>query len=442
MTTSRNHPINCGLATTANFSRTFAKQSIAERSFNLSLQYEPRILSQGQTESLVFNDSNIVRSTQNVTVNDARIIVSPFMNRRAFLRRVESSNNSIFFSESPSAPLFIHGGVGSCLLFAELDTGETQVITAIAQASSPQTVDIFVSFVDGSLCSYIYNTMEALCDDSTLKPNHYGFYDSYNIASGEFTKNTSCWLRDFDLSGVCVATESGNTRMCVAITPHHAIAIKHDSFHPQVGESVTFVTNDGSVIVRTVQDVSYVESFDCSVIKFSNQLPSGVTKYKLLPSNASNYLPINRNFYNPNGSIQTSTQMHRCPVIVVSHYMADTSYALQRSNRFAYVRDVDQANISQGQGFISGGYSTHFTNYSGFFEGDAWLSPIRGGDSGGPCFAVINQELVLLGSHITAFSTSSLSAFLSQIQSTIDTLGPSGQTIQTVDLSGFTDFSS
>jgi hypothetical protein len=441
MNDARHHPINCGI-TDSVFLRTFTKQSVNQRSFDIALQYEPRLLQEGNIEPVILNDTNLLRSTQNVTVNDARIIVLPFMNRKAFLKKVKSSNTNIFFTGSPDSPLFFNNSTGSCLLSAELDTGETQVITAIAQASSPQTVDTFVSFVENSLCYHIYNEMFELCNNSTTKPNHYGYYNIYNTSNEQFTKNPNCWFSEFDLSGVCVATGSGNTRMCVAITPHHAIGIKHGSFHPQIGESVFFVANDNSVVSRVVQNVSYVSNFDCSVIRFNNSLPDNINKYKLLPSNVSSFLPNNRNFYNSNGSIQSSVQMHRCPVIVVSHYIADPSYTLQRNNRFVYVRDVDEAITDLGQGKISGNYSTHFPNYNGFFEGDTWLSPIRGGDSGGPCFAVINQELVLLGSHITAFSTGSLCAFLTEIQNTINTLGPSGQTIQTVDLSSFTDFSS
>jgi hypothetical protein len=78
----------------------------------------------------------------------------------------------------------------------------------------------------------------------------------------------------------------------------------------------------------------------------------------------------------------------------------------------------------------------NFPNYNGVPSG------IRGGDSGGPCFFIINGELALghcfLGGNGGPFHPS----FLSQIQAALDTLGPGGQTYQTVDLSEFTNFAS
>jgi hypothetical protein len=234
--------------------------------------------------------------------------------------------------------------------------------------------------------------------------------------------------------------------MCTAITPWHAIAINHFSFHPQVGEVVEFVAPDNSVVSRTVDSFSQVGSLDCVIVKFTEALPSEIKKYKMLPSDAGDYFPINKNIFNVDNVIDAQ-RLADFPIIICSHYIREASYPLSRNNRFVYMHRVETAVFEESD--ISPIYGLGYLEYffvhspssidSGY---SGYAANVVGGDSGGAIFTIINNELILFSNHVGTFYSLNLCKFLSQIQSTIDTLGPSGQTIQTVDLSEFTDFSS
>jgi len=437
MNSAVNYPLNCGLANSS-FSFLFSKQTVADRSFDSSYFFTQRVQTSGTAIQVQFNDSNILRDVGANIVNDINVIITPINNKQAFVKTITSTNTNVLSNDSQSKLIFKYVSTGSASLDIELTTGEKQIIPITTTAQTPATADTFVSFVSNTCINHIYTSMANVCNNTTTKPTHYGFYSTYNIANSTFVKSISCWLKDYDLTGLCVATGNGNTRMCTMITPHHAIGIKHVNFHPQIGESVRFLASDNTVVTRIVESVSYVNQYDCSIIKFTQPVPDTVKKYKLLPENAKNYLPDNQNIYASN-KIQITYQMCKCPIIAISHYIADPSYPLQRSNRFVYARDVTFATLI-GSGTINHDFSLWFPEYDGNFPGDTWLSPIRGGDSGGPCFAIINNDLVLLGSHITSFNTLNYSGIINEIQATINTMGPENQTIQTANLSQFTFF--
>jgi hypothetical protein len=57
-------------------------------------------------------------------------------------------------------------------------------------------------------------------------------------------------------------------------------------------------------------------------------------------------------------------------------------------------------------------------------------------------FFVVNGQLILLTVHTFSAAGRFHPDFIARIQTALDTLGPGGQTYETVDLSGFTNFAS
>jgi hypothetical protein len=434
-----NYPLDCGTATTASFPLLYAKQSVSQRSFDLSTNVVPRLLTSSGVTPVAIGDALYNRAEAAITADDYAVELTSRGLRPVILRRVTSSNNQVLQPQADNPRSIRYVGNGTARITVELVTGEKQVTTLAGKTSTPNIVDSFNGFAGGSLIQHFYQQMAAQCAKPTAPPQHYSVFSTFSPATQSFAKNAGCWF-DGDLSGVSVATAGGATRMCTAVTPWHALGIVHAAFHPAVGETVMFVDNTGAVVTRTVEAVQYVGLRDCSVIKFSTALPATVAKYPLLPADAVNYLPVNRILYNQ-GVPQNSYSMHRCPLLALSHYIVHPDFARQRSGRFVYVRDVEVTLFLAGAS-VSADYSTWFPDHSGNFAGDTWLSPIRGGDSGGPQFAILNNQLVLIGSHATAFSCLNLAPLRSEIQTVINALGPANQTLGAADLSTFTNFAS
>jgi len=241
-----------------------------------------------------------------------------------------------------------------------------------------------------------------------------------------------------DFSGLMVSKSgSGGVTMVTAITPHHAIGVSH--YAPQSGDIIYFCDSNNQTIARSVQSVALFAGVDCCLVRFTEALPSTVKKYKTLPANYKDYLPINRNFSPINNAPQAFRGSYM-PMVICSHYRWDSAWPLQRSNRFAYIYQTSRLLEDEAYDVIT--YLPAANEPNAFPNYDGQPSGIQGGDSGGPCFFVINGDLILINSHFASTAGVVYPSFISTIQSKIDELGPSGQTFQTVDLSGFTDFSS
>jgi hypothetical protein len=352
---------------------------------------------------------------------------------------LESGNTAILANPDSDPYLFEYESSGTTSITATFDTNEktTKSITTLTRFESA-TQDAFQNFLTGSLGRHIYDQIREYANGETFPPNHYPLYSTFDFNGNNYVKNTGHWASGLDFSGLMVnKLGSGGVTNVTAITPHHAIGVFH--YPPEIGDTIYFCGSDNQTVSRTVQGRSFITEVDCCVVRFNAALPATVKKYKTLPSNFKNYFPINRNTYDPLG-ITASYRGVYLPVVVTSHYRWDAEWPLQRPNRYAYVYQTTR--MTDGLYATSIAFVPAQAEPNNFPNYDGQPSGIRGGDSGSPCFFVINNDLVLIHSHTSGGGGSMHSGFLSQIQSAINALGPSGQTYETVDLSGFTDFSS
>jgi hypothetical protein len=439
MEDSRNHPIDCGLATTSNFSRSFAKQTIANRTLDINLVVEYKELQSGSSSSVAVGDINYTRVVYPVSGTNYRVQPQYLPEKFSPIKSLTSSNESVI-TQSPSDPLlFEYQSSGTSLITTELFNGEKSIKSATTSTTTSSTQDNFINFQNGSLGKHIFDGIRNYADNSTLPPNHYPIYSTFNQLNNIYVKNTNNWASGLDFSGLMVNKNgSAGVTMVTAITPHHAIGAAH--YAPQVGDIIYFCNNTNQTIQRTISDVEFLATgLDCCIVKFTEALPESVKKYKTLPQNYRNYLPLNKNYYS-GSTVTLSRRGSYLPMIITSHYRWDSSWPLQRSNRYAYVAQTDF--IADAVNFDSIAFIPAFSEPNNFPDYNGQPSGIRGGDSGGPCFFVINNDLVLVHCHFSGGGGPFHPSFLSSIQAKIDELGPSGQTYQTVDLSSFTDFSS
>jgi hypothetical protein len=451
---SLNHPIDCGLATTGQFARQFTKQTIAQRSADLSYERVSRVTDPVSPTSTQYGDLNVIRYDEGQSVSDYRVAVSPLETKTAFVKSAQSSNPAALINSDANKLFFSFVGNGETVITTELTNGEQYAQLLKAETYTQYQYDAFQSFVDGTLIKAINDSTVALLNNSTAPLGHYPYYSTYNVSTATYARNPQCWIGGLDLSGLCVATAGGNTRMCAMVAPQFAVGIRHAFFHPKVGESVVFCTPQNETITRIVESVSYLFSDppqnlfyrDFSLIKFTQPVPDSITKYKLFPSNAEDYFPLNWTYnriVNANlPPVAESYSMRYCPVVGVSHYRWDTEYQLQRSNRFAYLAEVVIGNLGEATPTFISEQSISFDPHPSYPNYNGKSSWFRGGDSGGPVFAVLNGDLILLGSLISEHWIKHVGSFVDQIQAKIDEVGPADQTVQTVNLSAFTNFAS
>jgi hypothetical protein len=435
MTPSRNHPINCGTAT-SQFARANPKQTIAQRSADLSFVSEPQTITPSSTQSVTLGDINYSRANFALAGTNLRVQLDYLVGQFNRIKQITSSNPSVLSVSTTDPMLLEYQSAGQSRITVELADGEQITSQVTATQSPPGFTDTFVSFVPGSLGKHVFDQMRLYANNTTLPPQHYRIYSTFNFTQNIYEKNTSGWAAALDFSGMMVnKTGSPGVTRVSAITPHHAIGASH--YGPEVGDVIYFCDQNNQTIARTVSARTDLGgNTDSCIVRFSQALPPTVKTYRTLPSNYLDYAPVNR-----------ADLARRCtywPLIATSHYRWDAEWPLQRQGRFAYVYHSGMGKDGVFQSspgilhfiFFSPATATpnSFPNYNGVPSG------IRGGDSGGPCFYVINGELVLIQCFFGGNGGPFIPSFRAQIQAALDTLGPGNQTFETVDLSAFTNF--
>lgn len=176
-----------------------------------------------------------------------------------------------------------------------------------------------------------------------------------NSGSGTYVRSTTWFGHTLDLTGVTVATESA--WMATAISPLHVVTAGHIAFLFTIGSWVRFKGSDGTVIQRTITSKETVGETDICVMKLNAALPATVR-----------------------------------PVKVMMAY--DTALMLNalKGSAFLYIKATTRKGyIGQSNG-INGDFITPTVSSRIPFYAVA-----EDGDSGGPIFAVVDNELLLIG---------------------------------------------
>jgi hypothetical protein len=430
-----NSPINCGLATTSQFARQHTKATIAQREADLLLVEEFRQTTAGSVAFATTGDTRYIQETYPSAVSDFRATVEYLPTKFSPVDQIQSANPSVL-SASPEDPqLFRHEANGTVAIEVSFATNEKVRKRAIARTlSEPTSQKRFSNFLAGSAAEHVFTQTHALANGLTSPPEHYRLYSTFDFANNNYIKNADCWAASLDFSGVSVnKSGSGGVHVLTAITPHHAVGVNH--YQPIAGDVIYFCDANNQTVARTIQSVQQVIGTDRVIVRFTESLPSSVKKYKLLPHEYKNFFPVNLQVESNVGF-----RFQNIPCVVVSHYRWDSQWPLQRSGRFAYIYS---ASTTSGQADPSGiMYRPALNEPNALADYSGTPSGIRGGDSGAPAFFIINNELIFLASHKTPDSGVFHADDLPGIQTAIDTLGPGGQTYETVDLSSFTNFAS
>lgn len=432
MQSAVNSPINCGLATTSQFARQHTKAPIAQREADLFLLEEFRPTAPGGVTFSTTGDTRYIQQSFPSAVSDFRAIIEYLPTKFSPVDHIQSANSSVLSASHEDPLLFRHEANGTVAIEVSFATNEKIRKRAVARTlAEPTSQKRFNNFLDGSLAQHVFTQTHALANGLTSPPQHYRLYSTFDFTNNNYIKNADCWAASLDFSGVSVnKSGSGGVHVLTAITPHHAVGVNH--YQPIAGDVIYFCDANNQTVSRTIQAVQQVIGTDRVIVRFTQSLPSSVKKYRLLPQNYKNYFPVNFQVES------TGFRFQNIPCVVVSHYRWDSQWPLQRSGRFAYIYS---ASTTAGSADPSGiMYRPAINEPNALADYNGAPSGLRGGDSGAPVFFIINNELIFLASHTTPWSGAFHADDLLGIQAAIDTLGPGGQTYETVDLSAFTNF--
>lgn len=407
---SVNHPINCGLATSV-INNIFSKRTIADRKFDIVAEPRSRATS-SDSESIIDVDKNnttsgiplrkILRKINASSVTDYIFNIN-IKSNGYFNNIVLLSDNPTILSNPDTNGIATYGSNGDCIIRAVSEDGETALIKVSTSSISSNTVDVFQSWISGSLAHHCTNQINNLISNKT-QLNVFNQTSWFSIP--DFVRNNQCWANGIDMS--CASpwnNEAGALYAGTLISKRHVMFCEHASFYPKNGRTITFVSPNSEPIVRTIINSQNVLGADIRLALLDSDVPNNISFSKVLPKNWNNYLP--------RLSFDSTV-----PVICLNQTERASISAL---------RAVDAI----GNTFVNI-YPSLYTNYYG---------RIILYDSGNPCFLVINQEPVLLGVFTGggAGTGSFVSYYYDEINSVMSSLG-GGYQLTPVDLSGFTSY--
>lgn len=405
---AENYPASCGLATST-FARTFPKRAIADRKFDVTASEVRRVIA-AAGESVVSLDKNgntggtslknVLRKSGATYVTDYKVAAT--VRGDGYFQPIALSSDATgVLSHPTSSGVATFQSNGPCTLRATSADGEVALVSVTASTTSPATVDTFQSWVAGSLARHCTDQIDGLIA-SKSQLNLYTNYQFYG--PNDFARNANCWANGIDLS--CASpwnSTGGATRAGTLVSPMHVVFCQHAGFYPANGATITFVSQSGAVVTKTMASSVHVGgAADIRVGVLDSDVGGGVTFAKVLPTTWANHLP---------GINSLSTIPAMC---------------LNQTER-ASIAALRSLNMNFENAYPAG-YAAYYGEIVLF-------------DSGNPTFLVVAGQPVLLGVFRTggAGGGSFISYYTTEVNAAMTSLG-GGYQLTPVDLSGFTNY--
>ena len=420
MIAARNYPINCGLATTSEFARSFAKRNLP--GFAVTLSQIPRYSSQPSESAATVQDRVVSRKTPASGVYDLAVSVAPAVSTIESPYITTSDDTAILSDEA--AGLLTHAGNGEVMLSTTSSVGEVVRTRVTASSFSAAVIDEFSEWSDNTAGDSFTEAVEYRLPTTPETPVYgSGFANGVlNMllppgpysASG-WTRNPAFWLAAIDWSCLSIRNSAGHARGGVLVSPRYAVCAAHFGF--SAGQSLTFLTADNVPRVRTVDSVTnfpVFTSYDTCLIRLADPLTyadDGIAFCKVFPSDYADYLPGATRVGFPNAS------QRGLPVLPVNQ---DKLMGAGRS----FLPNPSDRGFSVSGGDLSG-------SFYGMSLGIRYL------DSGHPTFALIDNEPVLVGTWTNVGSGSNFTGNAGFQQAINAVMANDSEALTTVDLSGF-----
>lgn len=237
-------------------------------------------------------------------------------------------------------------------------------LEAVSMVYSPDERGVYVFLTFDDLDAHV----TAEIDNRSADTADLELFASAHANGGTNPWSTTCWVKDLDFSGVSPWNDAGDTSKAVTmVSPRHGLLANHHTLI--VGDQVAFVNRiDGSECLRTIAGIEQVLTVDVDVCYLNADVDPGVTWYKVLPSDVSDYITLV-------GSPVVICDQEEKAFIGEIVSLNVTAAVVDRGT--IQVMDIRQRSASA----------------AGYFEN------VVVGDSGHPTFLVLDGELVIMGTH-------------------------------------------
>ena len=307
----------------------------------------------------------------------------------------------------------------------------------------------FESYLPGTLGAHVTDAINGMISGKTPGNATKNLFttNNYNLSDPVVVRNTDVFTASLDLSAISVMNERSGVGAYVhpamLISPRHIIGAKH--FPP--GQIVVFMGSDG--VMQTANVVSrqnhvggvirYSGTSDVQVAYLDREI-NGIAPFKFLPADWADYLPTGK----------------REAAYASPNYKQIKLPALTKTAHNAMGGSADQISITEVIELDDTDHTLSAMLNIGYLETvlptRTWNSPTVGGDSGGPVFIPINDQLVILMCWWHAGDGTNLADVTSYITTAMNELSAAyvlgggtdaasgSYAVQTVDISGFTSY--
>lgn len=375
--------------------------------FDIALDVINTVIEPGGSEESVVDDLNVTTYTEATILTEGQLSAYNFNPAEASrLVEFESLDESMGTVDQYGRVTRVSDGDVPVLLksFWAIRRYDVPVVLTPGAVTT-----ISNSFVDGCMGKEISDNIDNLIGDvtsenaNTYKP----IFSIQDHTNGIYIRNTSCWAYSLDLT--CISpwnSYGGAYRAGTLISPRHIALANH--YGIPSGSTIRFITTDNQIITRTVGSSLQPAGYnDIKIAVLDSDVPSSISFAKVLPANWASYLP-GLAF----GVPTIFTDQEEKALINVWKNMPN-----EDTHKVYFVSPTDA-------------YEHRLALYE----------PVVGGDSGNPCFIIVNGELVLLTTWWSVNTGSFYTDFIDAINTVMTTLGGGYQLTQ-VDLSSFPTYS-
>ena len=238
-------------------------------------------------------------------------------------------------------------------------------------------------------------------------------FSGFTQSTFSWVRNPASWVRVFNWTGYAAGINGlGGVGGGTLITRRHVLLANHVPY-PARPFDIFFVNASSRTFTYKVTNVQQVGSTDIAIGTLDRDADPSLIVYRVLPDNWTQYIANKAESFNKMGVIGT-TQSFVLPVL----YSGQT-------------RKVSTADVTKIEGGLAG------VDIPAFEVARAFGDAIIGGDSGNPIFAMLGDELVLLGAMYTGpdrgFTVGTFPWLITQ-RGAIEAI--IGQKLRVADLSG------
>ena len=116
-------------------------------------------------------------------------------------------------------------------------------------------------------------------------------FSTQDHATPIYVRSGNCWANGLDLTGIS-PWNSGNSNLWAGtlITPCHIVMANHA--YVVTGATIRFITDDGTVVTRTVMNSAQVGATDIRIGVLDSNVPDTITPVKVLPVDFKDWISL------------------------------------------------------------------------------------------------------------------------------------------------------